>query len=49
MADNIALVVDDTPANRDFLARLITQTQMQVLSAADGTSALAEAEALVAE
>lgn len=40
MADNMALVVDDTPANRDFLSRLIMQTRLTVVSAGDGNSAL---------
>jgi CheY-like chemotaxis protein len=40
MGDNIALVVDDTPANRDFLSRLIMQTRLNVRSAGDGKSAL---------
>lgn len=36
-----ALVVDDTPANRDFLVRLITQAQFNVYGAGNGEEALA--------
>lgn len=42
MAENIALVVDDTPANHDFMVRLIAQTRLSVRGASDGKSALAQ-------
>ncbi|MFZ4814264.1 MAG: response regulator transcription factor [Phototrophicaceae bacterium] len=35
-----ALVVDDTPANRDFLVRLLTQAKFNVKGAACGQDAL---------
>jgi CheY-like chemotaxis protein len=44
-----ALVVDDEPANRDFLERLLQQTKMQVKGASTGAAALQIAEDLGAE
>ncbi len=41
-----ALVVDDTPANRDFLERLLTQAGFDVVGAGNGAVALALAEKL---
>ncbi len=41
MADKYALVVDDTPANRDFLERFLTMAGFGVRSALTGTEALA--------
>lgn len=46
MSHKTALVVDDTPANRDFLERLLTQAGFDVLGAANGASALAHVERL---
>jgi CheY-like chemotaxis protein len=40
MAENIALVVDDTPANRDFLERLLAQAKFTVRGAENGEMAL---------
>ncbi len=40
MSDRLALVVDDTPANRDFLERLLTQARFTVRSADCGQAAL---------
>lgn len=40
MADRIALVVDDAPANRDFLERLIEQANLKVVGAGSGRAAL---------
>jgi CheY-like chemotaxis protein len=42
MADPIALVVDDTPANRDFLERLLTQARFDVRGASSGGDAQAQ-------
>lgn len=39
-APRLALVIDDEPANRDFLMRLLEQTKMQVLGASSATEAL---------
>ncbi|MBI5670207.1 MAG: response regulator [Chloroflexi bacterium] len=41
MENRVALVVDDAPANRDFLERLLGGAQFQVIAAATGQSALA--------
>lgn len=41
---NYALVVDDTPANLDFLERLLSQANFEILGAASGKSALAAVE-----
>lgn len=41
MSEKIALVVDDTPANRDFLERLLTQAGFVIHGASDGKQALA--------
>ncbi|NWF70167.1 MAG: response regulator [Chloroflexi bacterium] len=41
MTENIALVVDDTPANRDFLERLLAQAKFSVRGAESGAAALA--------
>ncbi|MCB9453775.1 MAG: response regulator [Anaerolineaceae bacterium] len=41
MADRVALVVDDAPANREFLERLLGQAQFTIRSAANGQAALA--------
>lgn len=40
MAQPIALVVDDTPANRDFLERLLKQARFDVRGAHSGGEAL---------
>lgn len=40
MSQKIALVVDDTPANLDFLERLLTQAGFHVLAAHNGKRAL---------
>ncbi|RMG83891.1 MAG: response regulator [Chloroflexi bacterium] len=40
MAKNIALVIEDTPANRDFFERLITAAGFEVLGADNGKQAL---------
>lgn len=42
--EKIALVVDDEPANRDFLERLLTQAKFTVYGASSGKSALSQAE-----
>lgn len=42
----LALVVDDEPANRDFLVRLLQQAKLKVRGAGDGQEALAIAEEL---
>ncbi len=39
-----ALVIDDEPANRDFLVRLLQQARLDVLGAENGTKALEIAE-----
>jgi len=39
-APRTALVIDDEPANRDFLMRLLEQTKMIVLGASSATEAL---------
>ena len=39
----LALVVDDEPANRDFLMRLLEQAQLEVMGASGGQEALAMA------
>jgi len=36
----VAVIVDDEPANRDFLVRLITQAQFEAHGAASGQAAL---------
>jgi DNA-binding response OmpR family regulator len=47
MADKqIALVVDDTPANRDFLERLLTQAKFDVRGAYTGKEALTHTESI---
>lgn len=46
MADRIALVVDDTPANRDFLERLLKQARFDVRGAGSGGDALAQMKAV---
>ncbi len=40
MTDRLSLIVDDTPANRDFLMRLIKQANFTVRGAATGQDAL---------
>jgi CheY-like chemotaxis protein len=40
MSDKVALVVDDTPANLDFVERLLTHAQLSVRSAGSGALAL---------
>src|SRR5512136_876944 len=40
MSDNVALVVDDTPANLDFVERLLTHAKLTVRSAGSGVLAL---------
>lgn len=40
MSERLALVVDDTPANRDFLERLLTQARFTVRTADSGQAAL---------
>jgi CheY-like chemotaxis protein len=40
MSERLALVVDDTPANRDFLERLLTQARFNVRGAENGNAAL---------
>ena len=40
MAENVALVVDDTPANLDFMERLLTHAKLTVRGAASGADAL---------
>lgn len=40
MSENIALVVDDTPANRDFLERLLHQAGFKIHGASSGKAAL---------
>lgn len=45
-ASNIALVVDDEPANRDFLVRLLEQAKLDVKGASTGTEALKIAESI---
>lgn len=37
---HVALVVDDEPANRDFLVRLLEQAQLKVIGASTGDEAL---------
>lgn len=46
MGQNQALVVDDTPANRDFLERLLTQAGFDVMGASNGATALSMVESL---
>ena len=46
MADRIALVVDDTPANRDFLERLLKQARFDVRGAGSGSDALTQVKAV---
>ncbi|HEX2908419.1 MAG TPA: response regulator [Phototrophicaceae bacterium] len=41
MIDRAALVVDDAPANRDFLERLLTGAKFRVIGAGSGSQALA--------
>lgn len=41
MADRVALVVDDAPANRDFLERLLGGAKFKVIGAGSGQKALA--------
>lgn len=41
MADRVALVVDDAPANRDFLERLLGGAHFTVIGASSGQKALA--------
>lgn len=40
MAERLALAVDDTPANREFLERLLTGAQFKVLAVGTGKAAL---------
>ena len=40
MSEKIALVVEDTPANRIFFERLLQQANYKVISAATGKEAL---------
>jgi CheY-like chemotaxis protein len=40
MSEKYALIVDDTPANRDFLERLISHAGYQVLGVPSGSAAL---------
>jgi CheY-like chemotaxis protein len=40
MTDRLALVVDDVPANREFLERLLVQARFTVLGAGSGKAAL---------
>jgi CheY-like chemotaxis protein len=40
MTDNVALVVEDTPANLDFLVRLLSHAQFTVRGAASAAAAL---------
>jgi two-component system KDP operon response regulator KdpE len=40
MAQNVALVVDDAPANREFLERLLAQAQFAIRGASNGREAL---------
>ena len=44
LASRVALVVDDEPANRDFLVRLLQQAKLDVKGASNGTEALKIAE-----
>lgn len=46
MSHKNALVVDDTPANRDFLERLLTQAGFDVMGASNGAAALSLLEPL---
>lgn len=41
MTDRVALVVDDAPANRDFLERLLGGAKFKVIGASSGQKALA--------
>lgn len=43
-AAKVAIILDDEPANRDFLVRLIEQAQYQTLGAASGAEAVKIAE-----
>ena len=40
VGERVGLVVDDNPANKDFLTRLLKQTKMHILSAGTGEEAL---------
>jgi CheY-like chemotaxis protein len=46
MSEKIALVVDDTPANRDFLERLLALATFSVRGASSGEAALSIAAGL---
>lgn len=46
MTEKIALVIDDTPANRDFLERLMVMAGFKIVGASSGKAALEQAEAL---
>jgi DNA-binding response OmpR family regulator len=45
-APRVALVVDDEPANRDFLVRLLQQAKLDARGASNGTDALKIAETI---
>lgn len=40
MSDKVALIVEDTPANRDFFERLFTQAGYETIGVASGSEAL---------
>jgi DNA-binding response OmpR family regulator len=46
MTEKIALVIDDTPANRDFLERLMMMAGFKIVGASSGKAALEQADAL---
>lgn len=46
MTDKIALVIDDTPANRDFLERLMMMAGFKIVGASSGKAAIEQAELL---
>ncbi len=46
MSEKIALAIDDAPANRDFLERLLGGAQFKVLGAGTGAAALQIADTL---
>ena len=46
MTEKIALVIDDTPANRDFLERLMVMAGFKIVGASSGKAALEQAETL---
>lgn len=47
LANSIALVIDDEPANRDFLVRLLQQAKLDVRGAGTAADAMAVSEELV--